>query len=107
MMMEWLHTPGFLPRPVMRVLRELPAKSLQKLRAATPEGRFWLCVTPGQISSTELPKTLQTLFPQVRAVRAPVHVPAGNRGVQPEPAVDLWLLELVDARREPAGKLQP
>ncbi len=107
MMMEWLHTPGFLPRPVMRVLRELPEKSLQKLRAATPEGRFWLCVTPGQTSSTELPKTLQTLFPQVRAVRAPVHVPAGNRGVQPEPAVDLWLLELVDARREPAGKLQP
>ncbi len=94
-LLEWLHTPGFLPRPVMCV--QSPAEEVQQtLAAATPDGRFWMCLRAGQQPNTELPETVRKAFPTARPVRPPVYVPAGQGGVQPEPAVELWLLTAGD-----------
>jgi hypothetical protein len=103
MLMEWLHLPGFVPRPLLVVQEAVPADALRALAAATPEHRFWLCVSSSSGSRVDLPESLRKLFPSARVVRAPVHVPAGHGGVQPEPAVDLWLLELDDAPLVPAN----
>jgi hypothetical protein len=103
MLMEWLHLPGFVPRPLLVVQEAVPADALRALAAATPEHRFWLCVSSSSGSRVDLPESLRKLFPSARLVRAPVHVPAGRAGIQPEPAVDLWLLELDDAPLVPAN----
>jgi hypothetical protein len=94
MLLEWIHTPGFLPRPLLIVNDHISKDTLQALAAATPEHRFWFCLSPAKSSSGDLPETVRNQFPSVRPVRGPVHVPQRSQGLQPEPAVDLWLLEL-------------
>lgn len=90
MLLEWLHTPGFLPRPVMFVGNP-PEDVEQAVAAATPEGQFWLCLRSGPQPRTELPESVRQAFPSARPVRPPIYVPAGQSGIQPEPAVELWL----------------
>ncbi|MFN9370682.1 MAG: hypothetical protein ACK6D3_02235 [Planctomycetaceae bacterium] len=99
MMLEWLHTPEFLPRPVLW-FHNPPQDVETTLAAATPDGRFWLCLRAGPQPSTGLPESVRNAFPTARPVRPPSYVPAGHGGVQPEPAVELWLLKAGPGSRE-------
>lgn len=92
-LLEWSHTPGFFPRPAM-LMETAPPEALQALVSATPDRRVWLLTVDRETTGTEMPAWLRDLLPTATLVRPPVLVPAGQQGVQPEPAVTLWLLEL-------------
>ena len=93
LLLEWKRFPGFLPRNIMS-LEQPTAESVQSLAAATPEKRFWL-IKPG-ITSTESTRIewIQARFPSAKLI-PPVHtLQPGHQGIQPEPPMELMLLEL-------------
>jgi hypothetical protein len=92
-LLEWSHAPGFFPRPAMMMDRAPPG-ALRALADSNPERRFWLVTLDRDGAGADRPDWLRDLIPSATLVRPPLLVPAGRSGVQPEPAVMLWLLEL-------------
>lgn len=93
LLLEWNRLPGFLPRNIMS-LEQPTAESVQSLAAATPEKRFWLIkpgITPSESTRIEW---IQARFPSAKLI-PPVHtLPPGHQGIQPEPPMEMMLLEL-------------
>ena len=102
-LLEWAHAPGFFPRPAM-LMETAPPEAVHALAAASPDHRLWLVTVGRDTAGTEMPDWLHDLLPTATLVRPPVVVPAGQSGIQPEPAVALWLLELNEP--PPAGRSQ-
>ena len=102
-LLEWSHAPGFFPRPAM-LMAKAPPETVRALAAASPDQRLWLVTCGRDTAGTEMPDWLHDLLPMATLVRPPVVVPAGQSGIQPEPAVALWLLELNEP--PPAGRSQ-
>jgi len=92
-LLEWSHAPGFFPRPAM-LMKKAPPAAVRALAAASPDQRLWLVTFGRETAGTEMPDWLHALLPTATLVGPPVVVPAGQSGVQPEPAVALWLLKL-------------
>jgi hypothetical protein len=92
-LLEWAHAAGFFPRPAM-LMDRAPDAALQALANSNPQQRFWLITLDRGTAGADRPDWLRDLLPSATLVRPPVLVPAGQPGMQRQPAVVLWLLEL-------------
>jgi hypothetical protein len=94
-LLQWSHAPGIFPRPAM-LLQDAPEAALSDRARATRDGRFWLLTHDLPVEESDPPAWLQKLLPAAHLVQPPLLVPAAGRGISPQPAVTLWLLEMED-----------